>query len=190
MGKGSGLKRAAPSRSAECIVRLLLPPVYREQVLGDLRERYESGFQYFFDALSAIPCVLSSRIRRTSDPAVLLMEALVLYLSFFATAWYAAPASFFYDDNGPVRLALPTAVALLAFVLVDAYADPAKRWPLKPVLQAALAMGFAFVSQASLFKDPELAVPFQVMLVGSAMSLLLISAIRMLFTGSSGRPMA
>jgi hypothetical protein len=171
---------------AECLVRLLLPPVYREQVLGDLRERYETGVQYFFDAWSVIPCVVWSRIRRTTDPAVLLMEALVLYMSFLATAWYTGPRSFFYDDNGMVRLALPTGVALAAFVLVDAYANPERRWPLKPVLQAALAMSVAFLSQASLFQDPELSVPFQVMVVGGAMSLLLISAIRMLFSGSEG----
>ena len=89
-----------------------------------------------------------------------------------------------------VRLALPTAVALAAFVLVDAYANPKNRWPLKPVLQAALAMVFASLSQASLLQDPELSVPFQVMAVGGATSLLLISAIRMLFVNASGPPAA
>jgi hypothetical protein len=184
------LKQNGPSWFAECLVRLLLPPVYREQVLGDLRERYESPAQYFLDAASAIPCVVWSRIRRTTDPAVLLMEALVLYLSFFATAWYTGPESFFTADNGMARLALPTAVSLAAFVLVDAYANPKHSWPLKPVLQAALAMVLAFLSQASLLQDPELSVPFQVMVVGGAMSLLLISAIRMLFPNASGPPAA
>jgi hypothetical protein len=181
------LTSGSPSRFAERLVWLLLPPVYREPVLGDLRERYVSPAQYFLDAVVVIPCVLVSRIRRTTDPGVLLLEALVLYLSFFTTAWYTRPASFFTAENGLARLAVPTVVSLLAFVLVDAYANPEKRLPLKPALQAALAMGFAFLSQASLVRSPELAVPFQVLLVGGAASLLLISAIRMLFD-SGDRP--
>ena len=104
------------------------------------------------------------------------------------TAWYTRPASFFFDENGLVRLALPTAVSLVAFVLVDAYSNPARRWPLKPALQAALAMGFAFLSQASLVRSPELSVPFEVMLVGGAMSLLLSSAIRILFDAGGRHP--
>jgi len=188
MEESDRLKRGGPSKFAERLVWLLLPPPYREHVLGDLRERYAAPLQYAFDAASAIPCVILSQIRRTTDPAVLLMEALVLYLSFFATAWYTRPASFFYDENGLVRLALPTAVSLVAFVLVDAYANPARRWPLKPALQAALAMGFAFLSQASLVTSPGLSVPFEVMLVGGAMSLLLISAIRILFDAGGRHP--
>ncbi len=181
------MTRGSPSRLAERLVWLLLPPAYREPVLGDLRERYVSPAQYLLEAASVIPCVVMSGIRRTTDPGVFLLEALVLYLSFFTTAWYTRPASFFFAENGLVRLAVPTAVTLLAFVLVDAYANPEKRFPLKPALQAALAMGFAFLSQASLVKSPELAVPFEVLLVGGAMSLLLISAIRMVFD-SGGRP--
>lgn len=179
-----------PWRCFELLIGLLLPPPYREQVLGDLRERYTSPLKYFVDAASAIPCVIVSQIRRTTEPAVFLMEALVLYLSFFAVARYTQPSSFFYGENGLVRLAIPTAISLLAFVLVDAYADPQKRRPLKPALQAVLAIGFAFLSQASLVNSPAFSVPFQIMLFGGAMSLLVISAIRMLFDSGGRRPTA
>ena len=179
--------RAAPSKFAEAVLRLLLPPAAREHVLGDLKERYSSPRQYFHDAVSAVPCVILSRIRRTTDPAALLMEALVLYMSFFAAAWYLDIA-FLSDQNGLFRIAIPTAAALLGFLLVDAYADPARRWVLKPVLQAALGTGFAFLSQATLATNRAWRVPSQIMLTGSAMSLLLISAIRMLFAASDQRP--
>jgi hypothetical protein len=181
------LTRGTPSRFAERLVWLLLPPPYREPVLGDLRERYESPVQYFFDAVFVIPCVLASRIRRSTNPGVLLMEALVLYLSFFTTAKFTRPESFFSVENGMVRLVLPTAVALLGFVLVDAYSNPEKHGPLKPALQTVLAMSFAFLSQASLVTSPGLAVPFEVLVAGCAMSLLVISALRMLFD-SGDRP--
>jgi len=177
-----------PSRVAELIVHWLLPPASREHVLGDLRERYSSGLQYFMDALSAVPCVIWGRIRRTTDPAVLLMEALILYVSLCAAAWYLGPASFLYEQNGLLRLAIPTAVSLLGFVLVDAYSDSKKRSVLKPVLQAALGVGFAFLSQSTFATNPEWHAPFPIMLLGCGMSLLLISAIRMLFAASGHRP--
>lgn len=188
LGQGGGLKNGGPSGIAEAVVWCLLPPAAREHVVGDLHERYVSPRQYFLDAASVVPCVILSRIRRTTDPAVLLMEALVLYLSFFAAAWYKGPAEFLSQQNGLVRLAIPTAVALLAFRLVDAYANPKRRWALKPVLQAALGMGFAFLSQATLVANRDWTVPFPIMLIGSAMGLLLISAIRMLFAAGDHRP--
>jgi hypothetical protein len=70
---------------------------------------------------------------------------------------------------------------------VDAYADPAKRSPLKPVVQAALGTGFAFLSQATLATSPSLAVPNRIVLLGG-MSLPLISAIRIFFAAGDQRP--
>lgn len=181
------MTRGAPSKIAETVVRLLLPPAAREHVLGDLKERYSSPRRYFLDAVSAVPCVILSRIRRTTDAAVLLMEALVLYLSFYGAAWYIDPTSFLFEQNALLRLAIPTAAALIGFMLVDAYADPAKRSPLKPVVQAALGTGFAFLSQATLATRTALAVPNRIVLLGG-MSLPLISAIRIFFAAGDQRP--
>ena len=69
---------SAPPRVMEAVVGFLLPPACREHVLGDLHERYTSPRQYLVDALLAVPLVIASRIRRTTDPDVFLMEALGL----------------------------------------------------------------------------------------------------------------
>ena len=82
-----------PSKKLEMLAAFLIPPASREEVLGDLHERYKSPGRYLFDAFSTAPFVILSRIRRTTDPQLLLMEALLLYASFLVVAWYMdAPA--------------------------------------------------------------------------------------------------
>jgi hypothetical protein len=181
--------KAAPSKTAEAVLGILVPPACREQVLGDLHERYSSPLQYFADALSAVPCVIVSRIRRTTDPQVLLMEAFALYLSFVGVAWISGQSAFLYQPWGLLRLAIPTMVALLALVLSDAYADPAKRSPIKPMLQTAMCIGFTFLSQATFWAaNPDLAVPIRIMLYGAGISLVLVSALRVFFPTNDDRP--
>ena len=53
-----------------------MPPACREEVLGDFCERYRSPAQYAFDAVFTVPLVISSRIRRTSDPQIVLIQSL------------------------------------------------------------------------------------------------------------------
>jgi hypothetical protein len=179
----------APPKPAEIIVGLLIPPACREEVLGDLHERCTSRRQYISDALGTVPLVIMSRIRRTADPAVLLMEAFVLYLSFIGAAWYQDRA-FLYEQRGFLRLAIPAAVALLALILEDAYARPGKRSPLKPIRGPLLGLGAAFLSQAVLSTgNRPLAVPAWIVLYGGAMGLLLASAIRILFPPVAERPL-
>ncbi len=181
--------KAAPSRVAEAVVGILIPPACREQVLGDLRERYTGPRRYFADACSAVPCVIVSRIRRTTDPRVLLLEAFALYLSFVGVARALGQTSFLYEPLGLLRLAIPTAVTLLALVLADAYADPARRSPARPMLQSALGIGFAFLSQATFWAtNPEFAVPLRIMLYGAGMSLVLVSALRVFFAPGGSPP--
>lgn len=183
------MKKGAPSKAAEAVLGLLIPPACREQVLGDLHERYTGPAQYFGDALSAVPCVIISRIRRTTDPQVLLMEAFALYLSFVGVARISGQSAFLFEPWGLVRLAIPTAVVLVALVLADAYADPAKRSRVKPMVQTALCIGFAFLSQATFWAtDPDLAVPARIMLYGAGISLVLVSALRVFFPKDDNRP--
>jgi hypothetical protein len=78
---------SGPSKTAEAIVGTLIPPVCREEVLGDLHERYISPRKYVLEALRTIPLVIVSRIRRTADPQVLLMQAFAWYVSFLGAAW-------------------------------------------------------------------------------------------------------
>jgi hypothetical protein len=117
-----------PSKAAEAIAALLLPPACREEVLGDLHERYCSPARYWLDVLSTAPMVVISRVRRTSDAQVLLAQACVLYLAFFASE----------------RPAVATGAALLGIVLEGAYAAAGVRslWVLSrgPAVGVCLAM--------------------------------------------------
>src|SRR5437016_2809889 len=51
VGKAGGLMCSGPSKAAEAIVAVFVPPACREEVLGDLHERYSSPRQYALDAL-------------------------------------------------------------------------------------------------------------------------------------------
>lgn len=57
---------ARPSPIAEAIIGACLPPACREEVLGDLHERYQSSTQYLLDAFHTIPLVLASQVLRTT----------------------------------------------------------------------------------------------------------------------------
>ena len=116
------------------------------------------------------------------------MEAFVTYLSFYGAAWWLGPISFLFQEWGLLRLAIPTAVALLTLVLADAYADPKKRSLVKPMLQAAAGVGFAFLSQVTFWATGgNFAVPVNIMLYGGGGSLILVSALRMLFAPGEPR---
>lgn len=188
MGQATDLMHAAPPKLTEAIVGFFIPPACREYVLGDLHERYVSPRQYVMDALRTVPLVILSRVRRTADPQVLLMEAFAVYISLLVASRFLGPISFLYDEWGLLRLAVPCAVALVALVFIDAYADPKKKSLVKPMLQAALGIGFAFLSQATFWAtDPNLAVPLEIMLYGGGGSLILVSALRMFFAPGEPR---
>lgn len=172
---------SGPSKTAEAIVAVLVPPACREEVLGDLHERYSSEGQYGFDALYTIPLVIISRIRRTADPQVVLIQAFALYVSFLGAAWFN-DRSFLNAHWSILRLAIPAAVALLVLVLDDVYARRGLRSTLAVGRGPILGIAIALASQA-LFRvsNPDVAVPGWIALYGSAMGLLLSSAIRLLF---------
>jgi len=164
-----------PPKVMERVVGFFIPPACREEVLGDLCERYRSPAQYLLEALRTVPLVVVSRIRRTSEPRLLLAEAATLYISFLAAAWWLAGTPFF-ADTAWMRLAIPSAAALAALVLRDAWSDPGRR---TPAVDSALAVTLAFLSQAALsVLDPSWLLPRWVLLGGAGMSLLLLSALR------------
>lgn len=172
---------SGPSKAAEAIVAVFVPPACREEVLGDLHERYSSRLQYGLDALRTVPLVIISRIRRTADPQVLLIQAFALYLSFVGAAWLEDGA-LLREQWGLLRLAVPAGMAMLGLILEDTYANPGPRSPLKLVRGPVVGLGLALVSQGIFWAgNPELAVPGWITLYGCAASLLLSSAIRVLF---------
>lgn len=166
----------------EKLVGIFIPPACREEVLGDMRERNEGVQLFIYDALRTVPFVIVSRIRRTTDSVVLLMEAFCCYVSFLAVALVAQPSTI-TTEEGLLRLAIPGAIALLVLVIADAYANPRKKSVLRPVLAVALAFACVFLVHVVY---PLL--PGMMLAVGSGMSMMLLLVMRMLFPPLADRP--
>jgi hypothetical protein len=166
----------------EKIVGIFIPPACREEVLGDLRERNDGVQLFLYDALRTVPFVIVSRIRRTTDSVVLLMEAFCCYISYLSVAWVSAPAMVSKQDD-LLRLAIPCAVTLSVLVVSDAYADPRKKSVIRPVVAVALAVACVFLVQLI---HPIL--PGMLLAVGAGMSMMLLLAMRMLFPPPADRP--
>lgn len=172
---------SGPSKTVENFVAILIPPACREEVLGDLHERYTTPRQYGLDALSTVPMVIAARIRRTADPQMLLIQAFTLYASFLGAAWL--------EDGAPLRnrwglwrLSIPAAMAMFSLVLEDTYTNPGRRSPLSLARGPLLGVGLALASQSILWiSHSDWAVPRWTTVYGCAASLLLTSAVRMLF---------
>jgi hypothetical protein len=126
---------SGPPRRLEKFVGLWIPPACREEVLGDLHEKYTGPWQYISLALSVIPFVILSRIRRTTDALILLTEALLIYGSFLAAAWYT-DRTLLNTPNGLQRLAIPTALNLFLLILDNT-------WDFKRIWSRALINGIA-----------------------------------------------
>jgi len=180
MGQKVG-HRVTKSNWPEAIAAILIPPACREEVLGDLYERNVTPREYARDALRTVPLVIAGRVRRTSDPGLLAMHAVVLYLCFFGAAWFKAPA-LLYERWGLWRLAIPCAAGMLVLLLEGAYADLRDAPALRLLRGPMFALAGACVSQAALWADRSpLTLPFSIVLLGSLLALLLTSAISLLF---------
>ncbi len=177
---------ATPPKPIEHLLGFLIPPACREEVLGDLHERFLSTPRYVMDVLTTIPFVLISRIRRTTDAVVFLMEAIVLFSSYFAAA-SLLDHNLLTDALGLFRLGLPAGIVLLTLLFADAYANPRNRSPLKPLLGPALGVALAWLSQAVL-TGTELTLPRFAMIAGSSLALLLVSVLRLLFAPAINVP--
>jgi len=180
--------RTAPPKPIEKLVAFFIPPACREEVVGDLHERFLSTPRYVADVLTTVPFVIVSRIRRTTDAVVFLMEAIVLYSSYLAAAFFL-DRTLLTDALGLFRLGLPAAISLLVLMWADAYADPRNRSPLKPMLGASLGVAFAWLSQAVLLAgNADFMLPRSIMIAGSSLSLLLVSALRLLYAPAVNVP--
>lgn len=177
---------ATPPKSIEHLLGFLIPPACREEVLGDLHQRFLSTPRYIADALTTIPFVVISRIRRTTDAVVFLMEAIVLFSSYFAAA-SVLDRNLLTGALGLFRLGLPAGIVLLTLLFADAYSNPRNRSPLKPILGPALGVVFAWLSRAVL-TGTELTLPRFTMIAGSSLGLLLVSALRLLFAPAINIP--
>jgi hypothetical protein len=163
-------------------VGIFIPPACREEVLGDLRERNDGVQLFLYDALRTVPFVILSRVRRTTDSVVLLMEAFCCYVSYLAAAWVFSP-SMIAKREGLLLLAIPCAIALVVLMLADAYANPRKKSQLRPVLAVSLAFAAVFAIHLA---RPLL--PMRILAIGSGMSMLFLLVLRMLFPPLADRP--
>src|SRR5579863_8757863 len=108
---------SGPPKLLETLARLLVPPACREEVLGDLHERYRTPLQYLGDLVSILPFLVLRRILRTTDLQLFLTDALLIYGSFLAAAWYEDRLA---DGSGLLHLAIPAGFTLLYLVVSDA----------------------------------------------------------------------
>ena len=149
---------------------MLIPPACREEVLGDLQERYRTPLQYLADLVSLLPFLVLRRILRTTDLQLLLTDALLVYGSFLAAAWYKDRLA---DGSGLLHLAIPAGLTLLYLVFKDAFAG------------SRLTSFVVDLVCVAAFLIPWLAT--QTDMYGLCSSLLLDSAIRMLYKRNAGR---
>ena len=163
-----------PPKYLEMLLRWLLPPACREHVLGDLQERNNSAKSYALDALAVLIPVIVSRIRRTTDMQVFLMEAVTTYMSFAMAAWYLG------ERAGFLRLTIPAGITVVCLLFCNAYSSAERKRPLTPVLQSAGSLSIALLSQSAVFNN-RFPVPPGILLYGSALALFLLSLLRTFF---------
>lgn len=176
---------SGPPKIAETLVYWLLPPACREEILGDMRERNQSPAQYLIEAVSAVPSVIYSRILRTTDAVLALMEAISVYTAFVMSAWWLN-RELLFREYGYARLAVPPVIFMATIILADAYSDPKKRWSLKPLFGPTLGFVLAYVIELS----PRGGLPVPVLSWGGAFSVLILSTMRLQFPPVTERPQA
>lgn len=134
-----------PPALVDAIVRALIPPACRESVIGDLWERYTTPGRYLGDALRALPFLVLSRLRRTTNPSMSAVVFLMLYASFQQSVrpWPSG--------------ALPAAAILLTFLLRDVYRNAAITPAQRTLGDTIAIVTAAFISQLALaWLRPEL----------------------------------
>jgi hypothetical protein len=167
LGQGDGVIPSGPPKKLETFVGLWIPPACREEVLGDLHEKYTGPWQYIALAMCVVPFVILSRICRTTDTLILLTEALLIYGSFLAGEWYT-DKTLLAGRWGLWRLAIPTVVNLSALILERA-------WDLK-TSPRALIQGAVFL----------VGVYFSIS--GAFASVMLVLAVEILFRPEANLP--
>lgn len=104
-----------PPRIIEAIIERLVPPASRESVLGDWNESYASTPDYVLRALSALPLLVASQVRRTFKVGRVVSQAVMLYLA-YALIFFARPSSpLAHEVLIPILIVICT--ALLALVI-------------------------------------------------------------------------
>ncbi len=169
---------ARPHPLVEAFIGRLLPPECREHVLGDLHERYASASQYVHDAVRTIPFAIWGQIRRTSSAPLTIAEVGVVYVAFLSALGMFDPGAL-STSSAPLRAAIPAFAALAAVVLRDAWIGRKPRPNALVAVDAVLGIACAALPQTLLVSvGSPLALRLDVLLAGCAMSLVLLSGVR------------
>src|ERR1035438_8385062 len=99
------------------------------------------------------------------------------------TAWWWDDELLF-REYGFARLAVPPAIVLAAIVLGDAYSDPKKRLPLKPLFGPTLGLVLIFAVEL----NHRWALPVSVLAWGGALGVLIVSTLRLTLPPITERP--
>jgi hypothetical protein len=89
--------------------------------------------------------------------------------------------------SGFARLAIPPMVVLAVMSVADAYSDPQRHWPLRPLFAPTIGFAVAYIEQ-SMYRQWSL--PISVFAWGSGLGLLLVSTLRLIFPPIADRPQA
>ncbi len=184
-GESGGARRPGDAFSArqgsEALVAVFTPPASREEVLGDLHERYRSPGQYGWMHCVRSLWSSSAGLRRTVGPAGA-PDAGFRHVRIIPGRRLVHRGNTAPGQWGLLRLAIPGATAMLGLILEDAYAAPGRRSAVKLVRGPVIGLGLALLSQCLLWAGArDLAVPRWTAFYGCVLSLLLSSAVRLLF---------
>ena len=117
-----GLKHAPPP-ILEKIVWHALPPMVREEVTGDLWERFRSPIRYLADAALALPFLVFSQARRQTDGPLFLLQGFTIFVSLGGLQ----VASQMRIEPMGLRALIPTLAAMAMLLLRTAY-RPGNAW--------------------------------------------------------------
>jgi len=161
-------RKIGPPPFLAAAVERLIPGPRRGLISGDWYESYVSPRGYIRKAARAIPVIVADEVRRTFNLAFVTGEACVLYISF----------------AGARLLPLLAVIAAVIAVLTvrEAYLDPARRSQQEAATHGIVGSTAAFLSQVLLgIAAPSLTLPYGMMIRGAAISLMMMSAWRLVF---------
>jgi hypothetical protein len=178
---------AHPPELAENVVGLFLPPACREEVLGDLCERYENVLQYALGAVTVVPRVILSQIRRNTGAWIFLLTTCSIC---YSVAAGVVSLSLEGDPSALLRLAIPVIPAVLILLVCNGFASLEDRRRRAITLDITAAMGVAALTQLILLGAlrSDLMLPRWCPSEGSVLAWLFIILLRAIFPPGTKLP--
>lgn len=130
---------AGPPFLLECAVRRLIPPMVREEVAGDLWERFRSPGRYLAEATTTLPFLILSQAKRATNGPLFALQAFTIFASFGGFEPSATTVTMWQ------RALVATLPALAALLLRNAY-RASERWTARRAVGDLAAMLFAVLA--------------------------------------------